>query len=1140
MNRINLLKWTLLLTLLGGFIGESHAQINRERFGKNRVQFKNFDWRYYSSDNFDVYFYDGGQDNALIAAKFLEKEFERITDVIGYAPYTKTKIFLYNSTADLQQSNVGVKGKSYTVGGQTDFVKSQVEVAYPGSMIAFKNELVLQISEMLINDMMFGGSLTDMFQSAYLLTLPEWFIQGAARYIAQGWSIEMDDFMRELFNDKRNVKLTKFTGEEAAIVGQSVWNFIAARYGRSSISNILNLTRIIRNEESSIVNTLGIPFRLFSRQWQSFYADMSGQTADIYQYPEDDNRLRNKNRQSLKHSQVAFSPSGRFLAYSENKNGRYKVIIRDLQRRRSKTVHTGGFQLIDQDVDQDVPLLDWANDQILGIVGIERGQNYLWLYDQGSKRKRAIQLRRFNQVKHFDLNESARLAVMSADLNGRNDLFLYNPNRNTFKRITTDIYDDLHPRFIPDSDEIIFSSNRPSDSLYFAPTKTRNIQLESDIEDNFNIFVYNPEQSPTDSLLSRITNTVSKDIKPLPQDENTIYYLSDQQGIYNLYKYQIQDSLFTQISNYAVSIQDYDIDFKNSRIAYIMLADERDYVFLEEGINLDQSTFTPKTQRQQAIQARMVSQRLAENQKNQRTAATSTDSTSFPDSFVPRDSLMAPSKVNVDSLTSANDALQINADTLPDNLIDTDAYTFGERVNAPLEEGLIDTDEYVFDVETPTTDDAISTDGFRFESGQKPAGQGNSFLSRYRRLRRETRIDGPVPYETRFSADNVITSLTIDPLRNFGFHIQVQMNDMLENHRFSGGIVQFTDLRSASVFAEYQYLKNRVDFTFRYERDGIYREANDQNIQKYTMNHFQVGAAVPFNISTRLEINPFFANTHYIDLDPNPAIPTPPATLPEPENTVFFGGLKAGLVFDNTLNYGLNKYEGTKARAFFTHYQGLNNAERSFSNIEVDVRHYLKIHRELTLVGRLYYGNFFGANPQSYLLGGMHNWIFNRTDAADSEEEDPLAIQQNVDNSNILFTDFVDLRGFNYNKFNGTDVLTFTAELRFPVVRYFYRGPIASNFFRNLEFIGFYDIGSSWTGPSPFREENSINTEVISDGGPFEAEIQNFKFPWLMSYGAGIRTVLLGYYLKFDLAYPIEDRIVADDPRFYFTLGYDF
>jgi outer membrane protein assembly factor BamA len=242
-------------------------------------------------------------------------------------------------------------------------------------------------------------------------------------------------------------------------------------------------------------------------------------------------------------------------------------------------------------------------------------------------------------------------------------------------------------------------------------------------------------------------------------------------------------------------------------------------------------------------------------------------------------------------------------------------------------------------------------------------------------------------------------------------------------------------------------------------------------------------------------------------------------------------------VFDNTLVSGFKNFEGTRARATFTHHQGISDADLSFSNIEVDVRHYQKIWRDITFATRVFYGNFFGRNTQNYLLGGTSNWLFNQIDRP--EENDPLAINRNVDNSNILFAEFVDLRGFNFNKFQGTDVLTFTAELRLPIVRFFYRGPIASNFFRNLEFVGFYDAGSSWTGASPFNERNSLNTEVIVDG-PFRAEIQNFKNPWLQSYGAGVRTVLLGYYLKFDVAYPIEDNIVAERPRFFLSLGYDF
>ena len=1132
MNRLIFIAWlftgmaTSTITL---------AQSQGSQYGQNRVQYKEFNWRYYSSDNFDIYFYEGGKDNALIAAKFLEKEFERITDIIGYAPYSKTKIFLYNSNKDLLQSNVGVGGKKYTVGGQTDFVKSQVEIAFPGTMHAFKNDLVRQISEMLISDMMFGGSLTDMFQSAYLLSLPSWFINGAARYIAEGWSIEMHDFTREQFQENRNVKLNKLTGEEAALAGQSVWSFIAARYGKSSISNILNLTRIIRNEESSIVNTLGIPYRLFLRQWASYYSEMAAQVGEQYQYPIEGNRLRRKNRKDFSYNQIAFSPDGSYLAYSENYKGKYRVKVQNIKTGKTRTVLTSGYKVINQKFDTEVPLLSWNNSQTLGIIGYEKGSNYLWLYNVPAKSKRAITLNRFTQVNSMDFNASGSLAVLSADINGQNDLFYFNPNRNSLKRITNDIYDDLQPMFIPGSNRIVFSSNRPEDSLYYQNIPAKEVQLNAEIDDNFNIFIFSGEES--DSLLTRVTNTISRDVKPIPQDENTIFYLSDQRGIYNLFKYDLQDSLFNQVTNYALSIEDYDIDFKAKSLAFIMLSDQEDYPYLETSFPLDKNIFTPKTQRQEAVQARMISQRLSEKQKKLSELGIADSTNMRPQRFQFDQDMNDTLRVDIpDSLVSEGepDYLELTlADSLLANegVVDTENYTFGSSTDTvPSGETFVDTENYTFDLPEPTDED-VSTDDFRFERNED-SGIGNSFLARYRKLQRETRINGPFPYETRFSADNIVTSLTVDPLRRFGFNIQVQMNDMLENHRFYGGLVQYTDLQSGNIYAEYEYLKYRIDFKARYERNSIFPPSEDDRLnQKYSQNKFQFGASLPFNVASRFEINPFYTNTYFIDLSQvNTSV----------ESTHHYAGVNTGFVFDNTMVTGLKNYEGTRLRAFFTHYQGMSDPTNSFSNIEVDLRHYQKLFRDVTLATRVFYGNFFGSNAPNYLLGGMNNWLFQQFETYDDAEENPLAISRGVDNSEILFTRFTNLRGFNFNKFNGTDVLTFTAELRLPIVRFFYRGPIASNFFRNLEFVGFYDVGSSWTGSSPFSEENSLNTEIIDDGGPFRAELQNFKNPWLQSYGAGVRTVLLGYYLKADLAYPIEDNIVADRPRLFLTLGYDF
>ena len=85
-----------------------YAQQSREVFGKNRIQYRQFDWVYLSGENFDVYYYDARKVMAQEALEYLEGEFDRITDLIGYPPYFKTKVFVYNSLSDLRQSNVGL------------------------------------------------------------------------------------------------------------------------------------------------------------------------------------------------------------------------------------------------------------------------------------------------------------------------------------------------------------------------------------------------------------------------------------------------------------------------------------------------------------------------------------------------------------------------------------------------------------------------------------------------------------------------------------------------------------------------------------------------------------------------------------------------------------------------------------------------------------------------------------------------------------------------------------------------------------------------------------------------------------------------------------------------------------------------
>jgi Tol biopolymer transport system component len=1092
------------------------AQEAMEKFGKNRVQYKNFKWRYYSTENFDIYFYDGGNEIAKIATEYLEKEFDRVTDILGTVSYSKTEIFLFNSPTDLLQSNIGVNDNSFDVAGQTDFVKPLIEIAYPGNAEEFKKTLIYKLSSMLIYDMMFGGSLSDMFQNSFLLLLPEWFMNGAARYTAYGWDVDMDDFIRDILRN-RNVKtLAKFTGSEAELIGQSVWNFIAERYGTSNVSNILNLTRIIRNEERSISGTLGVPFKNFLAEWSNYYLEQTAFIDQNYVLPDKSSKV-DSNRKGINIKDVKISPEGNYYAYTINNKGKYKVVLKRMDKNKEKVILKGGYKVINQEPDKNIPLISWKDENTLGIINTKYGKNFLWIYDLGSNKKVKKELTRINQIKDFDIVRNGNLAVLSADRNGDHDLYLISLKRNSIKRITSDFYDDVNPRFVPGTSSIIFSSNRTTDTI---DVKGQDINK---ISNTYNIFIYNIDS--TKKTVHRITNSLSKNIKPIAVNSNEFYYVSDQQGIYNLYKYDLSKNLYHQVSNFGTGIKDFDISYDKKYFSFVMSEKGKNVLFLERDYNLNQNIFTAQTKRQQYLNAKFVAQRLKLSREKR-----------------------ALEQVDTDIFPEEDEEPEIGTEQPKQPSKPSFLDQYKERITEGSGEGLVDTKNYDFSSAAPAIVDKeepeesedselLDTDNYVFDTDVVKQGKNTgSFLSTYRRLRKESDIAGPFPYETKFSADNVVTSFVIDPLIGFGLKLETQMNDQLENHKFYGGILVPTDLKSGRFYGEYRFLKYTVDFHARYERKSLFRPTENGSSQKYSLNTYELGASLPFSVTSRLSIVPFFETTRFWDLDPNSVLfsTTGPVT-----SRVNYGGVKFEFIYDNTTVGGLNLIQGTRGKVGIRHNEGLSDSNKSFSNLYLDLRHYQKLHKELVFATRIFYGRYWGSNPQKYLLGGMDNWLFNKTN--NTGQGDPLNHSLGVDNSNILFVEYVtSLRGFDYNTFNGENALLFNAELRIPIIRYLTRSPINSNFLRNLQFIGFYDIGSAWTGSSPFATENSVNTEILAPpGSPFKARIQNFKNPWLSSYGMGVRTVLLGYYVKFDVAYPVED-LIRKDTKYLLTLGYDF
>ncbi len=1101
------LNFKILLTLSAlGVATLCHGQQSREVFGKNRIQYKQFEWQFITSENFDVYYYDNRRKIATDAIQYLESEFDRVTDLIGYPPYLKTKVFLYNSITDLQQSNIGLNKTQFNVGGETDFIKPIVEIAHPGNLDEFKEELIYKMADLMVNEMMFGGSLKDMFQNAVLLNLPDWFINGASRYVAKGWNAEMDDYVRQLVKSKKINKALRFTGKESALVGQSIWNYIVEKYGKSSISNILNYTRVIRNEQKSVLITLGVSFKQLISDWQNYYSDMEEKVSLSYLSPPDSSKFSPAHHRSVVYTTVKLSPDGKKIAYAENDRGRFVVKVKSLESGKETTIINGGNRVIRQTVDFRVPLLSWADQNTLGVIGVNKGDYIFWLYDLSTRSKLPRELDKFSNIRSFDFSGNGRLAVLSADAGGQNDLFLISSRNDRTKRLTNDIYDDLDPSFIPSTNSIVFTSNRTTDTV-------NNIVKGFDRQTgNYNLYTYNLDTTTT--TVVQITNTLSKDFYPKAVDLDNFYYLSDQRGIVNIFKFNRPTGIYSQVTNFDSSIKEYDLDINNRLLALVMNKKLSEDIFLVSNFNLDRQVFTPSTKRKEVQLAKVISEKRKKTNVKSMTI---------------KELINSRLQEKKDTLSRQSDKPVVeNKDSIDQSKpINTDDYSFDvveiakDTVAKPIaREKSVDTEDYVFE------DDA----------GKNNATE--TFLTRYMKARESNRLTGPFKYEPRFSYENLVTNFVIDPLRGFSVKLEAQMNDMLENFRLFGGIQTAFDWKSGDVFGEVQYLPHLVDYSIRFDRKSIFWDGLSEqtpNYQKYSFQKIEFGASLPLSVRARVSLKPFIGYTRYVDRGSINFPATPPTFLPTEQQ--FYAGTKAELVYDNSITTGLNIIEGSRGKIGFMHMEGLANKNASFSHAFIDLRHYQKIYKEIVFAVRGYTGTFFGNSPKQYVLGGMDNWFGNKFNSEGSGN--PLVNSGAKFNNNLVFTEFAtSLRGFDYATLYGNSVALVNAELRVPLIRALSGGPIASNFFRNMQLTAFYDIGSSWTGAVPFKTQNSVRTREVNQG-PFEIDLKEYLNPWLYSYGFGFRSMMLGYYIKLDLAWPVENYKVQD-PRVFVTLGFDF
>jgi hypothetical protein len=86
--------------------------------------------------------------------------------------------------------------------------------------------------------------------------------------------------------------------------------------------------------------------------------------------------------------------------------------------------------------------------------------------------------------------------------------------------------------------------------------------------------------------------------------------------------------------------------------------------------------------------------------------------------------------------------------------------------------------------------------------------------------------------------------------------------------------------------------------------------------------------------------------------------------------------------------------------------------------------------------------------------------------------------------------------------------------------------------------VAFGDIGTAWSGDSPWAGKNAWDNEVFVQG-PVKVILDTNRDPIVGGFGFGMRTMLMGYFIRADWAWGVENSYIL--PRvFYLSLSLDF
>ena len=521
------------------------SAVHAQYFGRQKVQYEDFDWRVMTTQHFDVHFYPEEEQVTQDAARMAERWYARLSRAFQHE-FKKKPLIFYADHPDFQQTNVISGMLSEGTGGVTEGLRNRVIMPFTG---VYRD-----------NDHVLGHELVHVFQYdlasspgggglAGMGRLPLWLVEGMAEYLSLGRNDPHTAmWLRDAALRGELPTIDQLTRDPRFFpyrYGQALWAYIGGRWGDRAVTELYRFaTRA--GWDAALQRVLGLNSQNLSQQWITSIRSTYLPTLEGRQRPKDAGQpvLVDDDIGAMNLSPVV-SPDGRYVAYF----GRRELFTVDLFVADARTGEVVK-KLTSPNRNSHFDALSfissagtWSPDGTkFAFIVFAGGDQKLEILDVDSGDKdREIDIAEIGAIQNPAWSPDGSRIAFSGMKGGVSDLYVVDLNGSAVTQLTNDRYADLQPTWSPDGRTIAFASDRTPRTdftgLVFGEVGLATIDVSSKQVRVLDLFTgakhINPQYSP---------------------DGRELFFIADRDGFSDIYRVQLDNGQVFQVTKLATGV----------------------------------------------------------------------------------------------------------------------------------------------------------------------------------------------------------------------------------------------------------------------------------------------------------------------------------------------------------------------------------------------------------------------------------------------------------------------------------------------------------------------------------------------------------------------------------------------------------